>query len=39
MPAAVRDYAARVAAEWRADPAGAGPTGGPQFAERYWRFD
>ena len=38
MPEAVRDYAARVAAEWRADPAAA-PTGGPQFAERYWRFD
>ena len=39
MPAAVRDYAARVAAEWRAGLAAPAPSGGPQFAERYWRFD
>jgi LmbE family N-acetylglucosaminyl deacetylase len=40
MPDAVRDYAARVAAEWRADGAAVPPpTGGAQFAERYWRVD
>jgi hypothetical protein len=37
MPAAVRDYAAAVAAEWRRDaPPGAGEL--PRYAERYWRL-